>query len=138
VDDAVQNGVAILPPDINRSGYRFAPVDRQSIRYGLGGIKGSGEGAINHVVEEREKNGPFRDLFDFCHRVDKRIVNRRTVESLVKAGAFDTLNDHRASLMASVGIALESAEQASRAVNQVSLFEVEAPGAAVSLVNTPR
>jgi DNA polymerase-3 subunit alpha len=139
VDDAVQNGIKILPPDINRSGYRFAPVDRQSIRYGLGGIKGSGEGAINHVVEERERNGPFKDLFDFCHRVDKRIVNRRTVESLVKAGAFDTLNDHRASLMASVGIALESAEQASRDVNQVSLFgDVEEPGSAVSLVACPR
>ena len=65
---------------------------------------------------------PFKDLFDFCHRVDKRIVNRRVVESLVRAGAFDTVNDHRASLLASVGIALESAEQASRAVNQVSLF----------------
>jgi DNA polymerase-3 subunit alpha len=139
VDDAVQNGLKVLPPDINRSGYRFAPVDRGSIRYGLGGIKGSGESAINHVVEEREKNGPFRDLFDFCHRVDKRIVNRRTVESLVKAGAFDTLSDHRASLMASVGIALESAEQASRAANQVSLFgDSEEPGSAVSLVECPR
>jgi DNA polymerase-3 subunit alpha len=139
VDDSVANGVRILPPDINLSGYRFEPVDREAIRYGLGGIKGSGEGAINHIVEERTRNGPFRDLFDFCHRVDKRIVNRRTVESLVKAGAFDTLNDHRASLMASVGIALESAEQASRAVNQVSLFgDAEEPGSAVSLVACPR
>jgi DNA polymerase-3 subunit alpha len=138
-DDAVQNGIEVLPPDINQSGYRFFPVDRESIRYGLGGIKGSGESAINHIVEERTRNGAFKDLFDFCHRVDKRIVNRRSVESLVKAGAFDALNDHRASLLASVGIALESAEQASRAVNQVSLFgDAEEPGSTVSLVDTPR
>jgi DNA polymerase-3 subunit alpha len=138
-EDTAHNGLKVLPPDINQSVYRFMPVDRESIRYGLGGIKGSGEGAINHIVEERGKNGAFKDLFDFCHRVDKRIVNRRTVESLVKAGAFDTLNDHRASLLASVGIALESAEQASRAVNQVSLFgDNEEPGSAVSLVQSPR
>ena len=74
-----------------------------------------GEGAIGHIIDERARNGPFKDLFDFCHRVDKRVVNRRTVESLVRAGAFDSVNDHRASLLASVGIALESAEQASRA-----------------------
>src|SRR5687767_8382897 len=138
-DDAREHGLEMLPPDVNASDYRFVPLDARRIRYGLGGVKGSGEGAINHIVEEREKNGPFRDLFDFCHRVDKRIVNRRTVESLVKAGAFDTLIDHRASLMASVGIALESAEQASRAINQVSLFgDSEEPGSAVSLVECPR
>src|ERR1044072_3844033 len=108
-EDAIQNGLEILPPDVNTSGYRFEPIDRTSIRYGLGGIKGTGEAAIGHIIEERTRNGPFKDLFDFCHRVDKRIVNRRTVESLIKAGAFDTLNDHRATLMASVGIALERA-----------------------------
>jgi DNA polymerase-3 subunit alpha len=138
-DDAVANRLKVLAPDINTSGYRFVPVDRESIRYGLGGIKGSGEAAIAHIVEERTRNGPFKDLFDFAHRVDKRVVNRRTVESLVKAGAFDSVNDHRASLFASVGIALESAEQANRAVNQVSLFGgSEEPGSAVSLVDVPR
>src|SRR6185503_3506658 len=89
--------------------------------------------------EERTRGGPYRDLFDFCHRVDKRMVNRRTVESLVRAGAFDSVNDHRASLIASVGIALESAEQASRAANQVSLFgDLDESGPAVSLIETPR
>jgi DNA polymerase-3 subunit alpha len=91
------------------------------IRYGLGAVKGTGEAAINSIVEAR-RQGPFRDLFDFCERVDKRLVNRRVVESLVRAGAFDTVNDHRASLLASIGTALDGAEQASRAAHQVSLF----------------
>jgi DNA polymerase-3 subunit alpha len=138
-DDCLQNGLKILPPDVNASGYRFVPIDTKSIRYGLGGIKGTGEAAIGHIIDERTRNGPFKDLFDFCHRVDKRLVNRRTVESLVRAGAFDSVNDHRASLLASVGIALESAEQASRAINQVSLFGgLEEPGSAVSLLDVPR
>jgi DNA polymerase III subunit alpha len=138
-DDAVQNGLEILPPDVNASEYRFVPLDRTSIRYGLGAIKGTGEAAIAHIVEERSKGGAFKDLYDFCTRVDKRIVNRRTVESLVRAGAFDRVNDHRASLLATVGTALESAEQASRAVNQVSLFgELEETGPALSCVDVPR
>jgi DNA polymerase-3 subunit alpha len=138
-DDAVQNGLSILPPDVNASEYRFLPLDRSSIRYGLGAIKGTGEAAIGHIIEERSKGGAFRDLFDFCKRVDNRMVNRRTVESLVRAGAFDTVNDHRASLLATVGIALESAEQASRAANQVSLFgDLPEEGPGVSCVDVPR
>jgi DNA polymerase-3 subunit alpha len=138
-DDTVQNGLTILPPDVNAADYRFVPLDAKSIRYGLGAIKGTGEGAIGHIIEERGRGGPYKDLFDFCHRVDKRIVNRRTVESLVRAGAFDALNNHRASLLASVGIALESAEQASRAANQVSLFgELDGRAAQVSCVDVPR
>ena len=121
VDDALGHGIVLRAPDINQSGYRFEPVDGKTIRYGLGGIKGTGEQAIQSIVEAR-KQGPFRDLFDFCHRVDKRLVNRRVVESLIRSGAFDSLSDHRASLLASVGMALESAEQASRAAHQVSLF----------------
>ena len=95
---------------------------RKRIRYGLGAIKGTGEQAIGHIIAARAGAGRSRTSFDFCHRVDKRIVNRRTVESLVRAGAFDSLDDNRASLLASVGIALESAEQASRSRTQVSLF----------------
>jgi DNA polymerase-3 subunit alpha len=138
-DDSVQNGLTLRAPDVNASDFRFVPLDTKSIRYGLGAIKGTGEAAIAHIVEERSRNGAYKDLFDFCHRVDKRIVNRRVVESLVRAGAFDSVNDHRASLLASVGIALESAEQASRAVNQVSLFGgMDEPGSAVSLVDVAR
>jgi len=122
VDDTQAHGIVLRAPDINESNYRFEPMDAQTIRYGLGGIKGTGEAAINSILSARKEGGPFSDLFDLCHRVDKRLVNRRVVESLVRAGAFDSINDHRASLLASVGMALESAEQASRSVNQVSLF----------------
>ncbi len=119
--DARAHGMDVLPPDINQSHFRFDPVGEKAVRYGLGGIKGTGESAINSILEAR-KEGPFVDLFDFCRRVDKRLVNRRVIESLIRAGAFDPLNDHRASLMATVGIALEGAEQASRMAHQVSLF----------------
>ena len=119
--DALQQDIRILPPDVNSSGYVFSPVDEKTIAYGLGAIKGTGEAAINCIVNARA-NGPFKDLFDFCRRVDKRIVNRRTVEALIKAGAFDRVNDHRAALMASVDAALASADQQARAANQNSLF----------------
>ncbi len=119
--DTLQQNIRVLPPDVNSSGYVFSPVDEQTIAYGLGAIKGTGEAAIANIVKAREK-GPFKDLFDFCRRVDKRIVNRRTVEALIKAGAFDGINDHRAALMASVDAALTSADQQARAANQNSLF----------------
>ena len=138
-EDSRVNGLEILAPDVNSGGYRFAPVDKKRIRYGLGAVKGTGEGAINHILEERERSGPFRDLFDFCHRVDNRVVNRRVVESLVRAGAFDSVDDNRAALLASVGLALESAEQASRSANQTNLFgDVEDHRPAVHLAAVPR
>jgi len=120
-EDAVQNGLAILPPDINASEYRFVPVDRGTIRYGLGGIRGTGESAIETIVAARAA-GPFTDLFDLCRRVDKRIVNRRVIEALVRAGSFDSLEPNRAALLATVGRALEAAEQAERLASQTSLF----------------
>ncbi|MDH5534037.1 MAG: DNA polymerase III subunit alpha, partial [Betaproteobacteria bacterium] len=126
VDDAKANGLEVLPPDIWTGEYRFVPVGEKAIRYGLGAIKGTGEAAIQHIIDARAA-GPFKDLFDFCHRLDKRIVNRRVLESLVRAGAFDSINDHRASLLATVGIALESAEQASRSAHQENLFGELAP-----------
>jgi DNA polymerase-3 subunit alpha len=121
-EDTLFNGLEVLPPDINLSGYRFAPENTKQIRYGLGAIKGTGEAAISAIVAEREKEGPFKDLFNLVRRVDKRSVNRRTLESLIRAGAFDSINDHRAALLASVGMALELAEQAAADINQVSLF----------------
>jgi DNA polymerase-3 subunit alpha len=120
-EDALANSLKVLPPDINSGEYRFIPVDAKTIRYGLGAVKGTGEAAIGSVLAARQ-DGPFRDLFDFCARVDKRSVNRRTVEALVRAGAFDPLDDHRASLLASVGVALDAAEQAERHAKQTSLF----------------
>lgn len=123
-DDAIANKLTVLGPDINTSEYRFTPVDRTTIRYGLGAVKGTGEQAVNSILKARQCSGDFKDLFDFCQRVDKRMVNRRTVEALIRAGAFDSLDDHRARLMASAGIAMEAAEQAERNAMQVSLFDV--------------
>ncbi|HXL84781.1 MAG TPA: OB-fold nucleic acid binding domain-containing protein, partial [Casimicrobiaceae bacterium] len=119
--DALALGLEMLPPDVNASSYRFEPGDERRIRYGLGGIKGTGRAAIEAIVAARDK-GPFIDLFDFCRRVDKRVVNRRAVEALIRAGAFDTVEPRRASLLASVGAALDHAEHADRAASQVSLF----------------
>ena len=119
--DTLQQGVSVLLPDVNSSGYAFSPVDEKSIAYGLGAIKGTGKAAIDSIVKARE-NGPFKDLFDFCRRVDKRVVNRRTVEALIRAGAFDSIDNHRAALMAAVDAALASADQQARAANQNSLF----------------
>jgi len=137
--DTLQQNIKVLLPDVNSSGYVFSPTDEQTIAYGLGAIKGTGEAAINNVVSAREK-GSFKDLFDFCRRVDKRIVNRRTVEALIRAGAFDSINDNRAALMASVGDALASADQQVRAANQNSLFGTDEADAAliVQTANVPR
>ncbi|HEX5124103.1 MAG TPA: DNA polymerase III subunit alpha, partial [Rhodanobacteraceae bacterium] len=121
-DDALAQGLEILPPDVNASRYRFEPVDPRRIRYGLGGIKGTGHAAIEAIVGARNGGGPFTDLFDFCRRVDKRLVNRRVVEALVRAGAFDVIDSHRAALFALVGLALDAGERAAATASQVSLF----------------
>ncbi len=126
-EDCKLNKIAVLPPDVNASEYRFAPTDRKTIRYGLGGIKGSGQGAIEDILRAREER-PFTDLFDFCERVDRRQVNRRTIEALIRAGAFDSLNDNRAQLLASVPIAMEAADQKAESANQVSLFDLMGDG----------
>ena len=132
-EDGVANGLTILPPDINASEYRFVPVDGGTLRYGLGAVRGTGEAAINAIIEARRAT-PFTDLFDFCSRVDKRIVNRRVVEALVRAGACDCLEANRARLLASVGRALEAAEQAEAQASQDSLFgEAEAPRGGASV-----
>jgi DNA polymerase-3 subunit alpha len=123
--DTLQQKLTVLPPDVNSSGYVFSPTDEYTIAYGLGAVKGTGEAAINQLVAVREAGGAFKDLFDFCRRVDKRIVNRRTIEALIRAGAFDSINDHRAALMASVDAALANADQHARAANQNNLFGTE-------------
>jgi len=136
--DTVQQGISILPPDINSSLFRFTPVDEKTIAYGLGAIKGTGEGAVENIVAART-TGPFKDLFDFCRRVDKRIVNRRTIEALIRAGAFDSINDHRYQLLASLDAALGSAEQHARAANQNSLFgDDESVDLPVQMADVPR
>jgi DNA polymerase-3 subunit alpha len=135
-DDTLEQGIAILPPDANASGYRFEPVDAKQVRFGLGAIKGTGQAAIEAIVAAREAGGPFRDLFDFARRVDKRLVNRRVVEALVRGGAFDAVDARRATLLASVGPALEAGERAAASAGQVSLFGEETAAAADALVAT--
>jgi len=137
--NGLDNGLTFLPPDINRSGIRFQPVDARTVRYGLGAIKGTGESALGVILKAREA-GPFTDLFDFCKRVDKRVVNRRVVEALVRAGAFDAIDDHRHKLLSSVGVALEAAEQAERNAMQGGLFDLGGPDQALPTpyVDVPR
>ncbi|MBI5006996.1 MAG: DNA polymerase III subunit alpha [Nitrosomonadales bacterium] len=136
--DTLQQGVNILAPDINSSLFRFTPVDEKTIAYGLGAVKGTGEAAVENIVAARA-TGPFRDLFDFCRRVDKRIVNRRAIEALIRAGAFDSINDHRCQLLASLDTALGSAEQHARAANQNSLFgDDESAAMPLQMADVPR
>ena len=124
VRDTQDNKVTVDLPDINASRFRFEPRDDRHIRYGLGSIKGTGEAAVLNIIEARDKGGPFTDLFDFCERIDRRQVNKRAIEALVRAGAFDALDDDRARLLANVGRACEEAERKaqSAAAGQSALF----------------
>jgi DNA polymerase-3 subunit alpha len=103
--------LAIAPPDINRSEFRFTVREGGVIVYGLGAIKGVGENAIDDVLAERGRNGPFRDLFDFCKRIDLRKANRRVMEALIHAGALDAFDRNRAQHIADLPDALKAAEQ---------------------------
>ncbi|QEA13585.1 DNA polymerase III subunit alpha [Comamonas flocculans] len=137
-DDAIREGLSFEPPDINRGVYRFEPVTDQVIRYGLGAVKGTGQQAIEAIVAAREgrgegpqggTRGPFRSLFDFCVRVDRTRINKRTVEALVKSGAFDGLSRDRAALVASIDIAFDYAQAQLANANQGGLFDMMGEGA---------
>jgi DNA polymerase-3 subunit alpha len=122
-EDAQKNfGMTFEPPDVNRGNYRFEPVTDKVIRYGLGAVKGTGQLAVEAVVKAREEGGPFKSLFDFCVRVDRQRINKRTVEALIKAGAFDSLQQNRASLIASVDRAFEFASATEANASQVDIF----------------
>ena len=165
VADAKANGLAVLPPDINASRYRFEPVvgasvsdgeiqteedfyssretitrsaptrdpspydsgrKSRTIRYGLGAIRGVGESAVMNILKARE-NGPFTDLFNFCARVDRKLVNKRAMEALVKSGAFDALHPRgrqgRAQLVAGITLAVQAADTAEAQAHQGGLFD---------------
>lgn len=122
-EDAQKNfGMSFEPPDVNRGNYRFEPVNDKAIRYGLGAVKGTGQLAVESVVKAREEGGPFKSLFDFCVRVDRQRINKRTVEALIKAGAFDSLQQNRASLIASLDRAFEFAVATEANAAQVDIF----------------
>ncbi|MBI3381543.1 MAG: DNA polymerase III subunit alpha [Aquabacterium sp.] len=123
-DDATQNfGITFTPPDVNQGEWRFVPTGNKTICYALGAVKGTGQGAIEALVRERKENGPFKSFFDFCARVDRKQVNKRVVEALIKAGAFDSLEPHRAGLLASVGLAFEYADTLVANADQGGLFD---------------
>ncbi len=135
IADAKLFGVAFEPPDINRGTHRFEPITDNLVRYGLAAVKGTGQSAIEAIVAAREGqgafegkgSGPYRSLFDFCARVDRKAVNKRAIEALVKAGAFDNVHptgqQGRAGLLASVGLAMDWAEMQQANALQGGLFD---------------
>jgi len=115
VDECERMGIEILPPDLNAGKYKFTVDNKGRIVYGIGAIKGVGEGPIEAIIEARETQGAFKDLFDFCAKIDIKRVNKRVLEKLVLAGAMDNLGPHRATLMASLPEALAAAGQHAKA-----------------------
>lgn len=118
----------VEPPDVNRSEYMFTIDGDATVVYGLGAIKGVGEGAIEGIVESRRRDGVFSDLFEFCRRIDVKKANRRVLESLIRAGALDHLGKNRATLMVQLPLALKMAEQHAtmQATGQDDLFGMAA------------
>lgn len=126
VDEVKRMELTILPPDINKGLYRFNVDENGAIVYGIGAIKGVGEGPIDVILSAREKGGPFKDLFDFCARIDIKKVNKRVIEKLIQSGAMDRLGPHRAALMATLEDAVKAAGQhhQAEAFGQSDMFGV--------------
>ncbi len=132
VQDCLDQGIPVLPPDINESGETFT-VTTEGIRFGLAAIKGVGAAAVRAIIRERELHGPYKSLFDFCERSDPRVVGRSLLESLIRAGTFNSMGHTRATLLDACPRALERAQGIlhDRAIGQESLFEEiedEGPG----------
>lgn len=124
VDECDNMGLDLLPPDVNSGLYKFTVNDENQIIYGIGAVKGVGEGPIEAIIAAREIGGKFTDLFDFCARVDLKKTNKRVLEKLIKAGAMDNLGPHRAALFESLPEAIKAAEQHAKAqaIGQNDLF----------------
>jgi len=114
-DDCRKSGLNLLGPNVNQSAYQFNVADDESILYGLGAIKGLGRTAVDAVITEREQNGPFENIAEFCRRVELEKINRRALEAMIKSGAMDTFGTTRRSLMHALPEALKSADQEARA-----------------------
>jgi DNA polymerase-3 subunit alpha len=123
IEECVRLEIPVDPPNINTAEGKFVVRDGR-VQYGMSAIKGVGSSAIEQIAEERKERGEFRTIFDFASRIDTRVCNRRTIESLVQAGAFDTLHENRAQLLASVEdvISYASRKQEEERMNQASLF----------------
>jgi DNA polymerase-3 subunit alpha len=126
IDECVRMGLNVEPPDINKSRYMFAVSGAGALRYGLGAIKGVGQGAVESIIEERMATGEYDSLVDLCTRADLHKANRRVMEALIRAGALDTLGPNRATLMHQLPTATRRAEQHARAeaAGQSDLFGV--------------
>ena len=124
VDECKNMGLTLLPPDVNSGLYKFTVNENNEIVYGIGAIKGVGEGPIDAIIAAREEGGPFADLFDFCARVDIKKTNKRVLERLVKAGAMDNLGPHRAAMFETLTEAIRAADQHAKAqaLGQHDLF----------------
>ena len=137
IEECRRMGLIVRPPDVNAGSFKFSVKAGEAI-YGLGAIKGLGEGPIAQLVEAREADGPFTDLFDFCRRVGTGKVNRRAIEALIRAGAFDSLNEQRWVLMSSLEDAVGQADQEARneAVGMDDMFGL-GDGAGLQAGNDP-
>ncbi len=124
IEEGKKRDIEILPPDINESKLDFT-VHKGKIRFGLSGVKNVGENAVVEIIREVEAEGPFVDLFEFCERVDLKLVNRRVIESLIKCGAFDSTGVARSKMVAVLDHAISSGQQAQQDKNsgQLSLFD---------------
>jgi DNA polymerase-3 subunit alpha len=131
-----EKGIKVEPPHVNAGSWDFR-ARGESIRFGLGAVKGVGRSAVEAIVEARE-GGEFKSLFDFCGRVDLKRVNRRTIESLIKAGAFDNMGANRSQLLAAIDQALDKGHKAllDREAGQASLFDILGEGEAGSFMET--
>ncbi|CRL46189.1 DNA polymerase III subunit alpha [Sodalis glossinidius str. 'morsitans'] len=140
VDECLRMGLKVLPPDINSGQYHFHVNPEGEIVYGIGAIKGVGEGPIEAIIEARNQDGHFRELFDLCARTDIKKLNRRVLEKLIMSGAFDRLGPHRAALMNSLCDALKAADQHAKAeaIGQGDMFGVlaEEPAAVEASYST--
>lgn len=139
VKEAQAMGIKVLPPDINASHAKFTVIDTETIRYGLLAVKNIGAGAIDSIVEQRQKEGVFKSIFDFCHRVDLRLNNRKVLESLIKSGSMDSFRAKRAQLMAVLDRALDAGLKAQRehVTGQFSFFGDSADGGFVHEESLP-
>ena len=128
IDECTGMRLKVLPPDVNASVYAFRVAGADGIRYGMGAIKGVGASAVEAIIEERARNGPFESLSDLCRRIDLQRVNRRVFEALIRSGSLDLIGPNRASLTAELDRAMQLGEQNSRAlsVGQVDLFGLSA------------
>lgn len=124
LDETRAIGITVLPPDVNSSGWMFHATEPKVVRYGLGAIKGVGQGVCEAIVAERAAGGPFTSLVDFCQRVGSTKLNKRTMEALVQAGALTGLGINRATMMMHVPEAMKAADQdaKNRAAGQVDIF----------------